>query len=260
MFGHGGCPKYNLNHPSRENIAFMKKHYLVSLCACVGLFCASAMGQISVIGDTCPAYDGTSNPWIVGNSLIVADAGATTVAAFGNGQIFAEGGFFGRNSNTANLFLVNPQAKFEFLEQVRIGEGGTAILDIQDSAQFVANDFVYLGHFANGDGTVLISDANWESYKVVIGRMGVGRFEATNGSQVEWNGNSSSIGFDKGSVGSALISDSNLTINGSLIIGGQGDAVMEGVQFHPESFMTTEGPILLANFLGLPRPKVEALI
>jgi len=41
---------------------------------------------------------------------------------------------------------------------------------------------------------------------------------------------------------------------------GQGnDAPMEGVQFHPESFMTTEGPILLANFLGLPRPKVEAL-
>ncbi len=39
-----------------------------------------------------------------------------------------------------------------------------------------------------------------------------------------------------------------------------GDAPMEGVQFHPESFMTTEGPILLANFLGLPRPKVAALV
>ena len=38
-----------------------------------------------------------------------------------------------------------------------------------------------------------------------------------------------------------------------------GGAPMEGVQFHPESFMTTEGPILLANFLGLPRPKIEAL-
>jgi len=37
------------------------------------------------------------------------------------------------------------------------------------------------------------------------------------------------------------------------------DAPMEGVQFHPESFMTTEGPVLLANFLGLSRPKVEAL-
>lgn len=35
-------------------------------------------------------------------------------------------------------------------------------------------------------------------------------------------------------------------------------ASMEGVQFHPESFMTTEGPILLANFLGLPRPKLES--
>ncbi|MEM6256907.1 MAG: aminodeoxychorismate/anthranilate synthase component II [Planctomycetota bacterium] len=40
----------------------------------------------------------------------------------------------------------------------------------------------------------------------------------------------------------------------------EGDAVMEGVQFHPESFMTTEGPILLANFLGLPRPKIESLV
>ena len=39
----------------------------------------------------------------------------------------------------------------------------------------------------------------------------------------------------------------------------EGDAPMEGVQFHPESFMTTEGPILLANFLGLPRPNIEAL-
>ena len=34
-------------------------------------------------------------------------------------------------------------------------------------------------------------------------------------------------------------------------------APMEGVQFHPESFLTTEGPILLANFLGLPRPVLQ---
>ena len=32
------------------------------------------------------------------------------------------------------------------------------------------------------------------------------------------------------------------------------DAPMEGVQFHPESFLTEEGPRLLANFLGLPKP------
>jgi len=31
---------------------------------------------------------------------------------------------------------------------------------------------------------------------------------------------------------------------------------IEGVQFHPESFLTTEGPMLLANFLGLPRPTI----
>jgi anthranilate/para-aminobenzoate synthase component II len=29
---------------------------------------------------------------------------------------------------------------------------------------------------------------------------------------------------------------------------------MDGVQFHPESFLTVDGPDLLANFLGLPRP------
>ena len=33
-----------------------------------------------------------------------------------------------------------------------------------------------------------------------------------------------------------------------------GDSPLEGVQFHPESFLTTEGPHLLANFLGLPAP------
>ncbi len=33
-----------------------------------------------------------------------------------------------------------------------------------------------------------------------------------------------------------------------------GDAAVEGVQFHPESFLTTQGPTLLANFLGLPHP------
>ena len=38
-----------------------------------------------------------------------------------------------------------------------------------------------------------------------------------------------------------------------------GDAPVEGVQFHPESFLTVEGPLMLANFLGLPAPKVEAL-
>lgn len=31
-------------------------------------------------------------------------------------------------------------------------------------------------------------------------------------------------------------------------------APLEGVQFHPESFLTTEGPRLLANFLGLDAP------
>ncbi|GAB4192949.1 MAG: aminodeoxychorismate/anthranilate synthase component II [Phycisphaeraceae bacterium] len=30
-----------------------------------------------------------------------------------------------------------------------------------------------------------------------------------------------------------------------------GDAPLEGVQFHPESFLTVEGPRMLANFLGL---------
>jgi anthranilate synthase/aminodeoxychorismate synthase-like glutamine amidotransferase len=38
-------------------------------------------------------------------------------------------------------------------------------------------------------------------------------------------------------------------------IGGDpGDAPMDGVQFHPESFLTVDGPDLLANFLNLPRP------
>ena len=34
----------------------------------------------------------------------------------------------------------------------------------------------------------------------------------------------------------------------------EGDAPLEGVQFHPESFLTSEGPHLLANFLGLEAP------
>jgi anthranilate synthase/aminodeoxychorismate synthase-like glutamine amidotransferase len=33
-----------------------------------------------------------------------------------------------------------------------------------------------------------------------------------------------------------------------------GDAPLEGVQFHPESFLTTQGPRMLANFLGLEAP------
>ncbi|MEM9295321.1 MAG: aminodeoxychorismate/anthranilate synthase component II [Planctomycetota bacterium] len=41
-------------------------------------------------------------------------------------------------------------------------------------------------------------------------------------------------------------------------LGAGRDAPLEGVQFHPESFMTLEGPLLLANFLGLPRPEPEA--
>ncbi len=36
-----------------------------------------------------------------------------------------------------------------------------------------------------------------------------------------------------------------------------GDAPLEGVQFHPESFLTLEGPRMLANFLHLPAPKLE---
>ncbi|MEM9913812.1 MAG: aminodeoxychorismate/anthranilate synthase component II [Planctomycetota bacterium] len=35
-----------------------------------------------------------------------------------------------------------------------------------------------------------------------------------------------------------------------------GDAPLEGVQFHPESFLTVEGPQLLANFLGMKIPEL----
>ena len=35
-------------------------------------------------------------------------------------------------------------------------------------------------------------------------------------------------------------------------------APMNGVQFHPESFLTVHGSILRANFLGLPRPEAAA--
>jgi anthranilate synthase/aminodeoxychorismate synthase-like glutamine amidotransferase len=38
-----------------------------------------------------------------------------------------------------------------------------------------------------------------------------------------------------------------------------GPAPLEGVQFHPESFLTLEGPRLLANFLGLPAPKLALI-
>ncbi|MBL0927304.1 MAG: aminodeoxychorismate/anthranilate synthase component II [Phycisphaerales bacterium] len=41
-------------------------------------------------------------------------------------------------------------------------------------------------------------------------------------------------------------------------VAGPGEAPMEGVQFHPESFLTLEGPKLLANFLGLPAPALAA--
>ncbi len=34
----------------------------------------------------------------------------------------------------------------------------------------------------------------------------------------------------------------------------KGQAPLEGVQFHPESFLTVEGPRLLANFLGISSP------
>ena len=39
-----------------------------------------------------------------------------------------------------------------------------------------------------------------------------------------------------------------------------GRAPMDGVQFHPESFLTVCGPLLLANFLGLPRPALDAAV
>ncbi|MHC5114278.1 MAG: anthranilate synthase component II [Planctomycetota bacterium] len=38
--------------------------------------------------------------------------------------------------------------------------------------------------------------------------------------------------------------------------GDDASAPLDGVQFHPESFLTTHGPWLLANFLGLPRPEI----
>ncbi|MCZ6835389.1 MAG: aminodeoxychorismate/anthranilate synthase component II [Planctomycetota bacterium] len=38
-----------------------------------------------------------------------------------------------------------------------------------------------------------------------------------------------------------------------------GQSPLDGVQFHPESFLTLEGPMLLANFLGMPRPTLAPL-
>ena len=44
------------------------------------------------------------------------------------------------------------------------------------------------------------------------------------------------------------------------IFGAGNDAPREGVQFHPESFLTTEGPVLLANFLGWRRWVVQEVM
>ncbi len=41
------------------------------------------------------------------------------------------------------------------------------------------------------------------------------------------------------------------TVMGLRWEGGSGQSALEGVQFHPESFLTTEGPKLIANFLGV---------
>ncbi len=41
--------------------------------------------------------------------------------------------------------------------------------------------------------------------------------------------------------------------------GAPGEAPLEGVQYHPESFLTVEGPKLLANFLGLPAPLIAGV-
>jgi len=38
--------------------------------------------------------------------------------------------------------------------------------------------------------------------------------------------------------------------------GGPNTAPLDGVQFHPESFLTVYGPVLLASFLGLARPTI----
>lgn len=51
---------------------------------------------------------------------------------------------------------------------------------------------------------------------------------------------------DDGSVASVVM--------GLRRAGRPGEAPLEGVQFHPESFLTVEGPRLLANFLGLAAP------
>ena len=64
---------------------------------------------------------------------------------------------------------------------------------------------------------------------------------------------------DRASVGerfqiSAWTADDELM--GLRWVGGRNNqSPMDGVQFHPESFLTNEGPALLANFLGLQRPE-----
>jgi anthranilate synthase/aminodeoxychorismate synthase-like glutamine amidotransferase len=42
------------------------------------------------------------------------------------------------------------------------------------------------------------------------------------------------------------------------VFGNGREATLEGVQFHPESFLTDQGHALLANFLGLPIPNQAA--
>ena len=43
------------------------------------------------------------------------------------------------------------------------------------------------------------------------------------------------------------------------VFGQELNAGLDGVQFHPESFLTVEGPRMLANFLGLPAPEAARM-
>jgi len=53
-----------------------------------------------------------------------------------------------------------------------------------------------------------------------------------------------------------MVPDTFSVVMGLRWKGPKGAAPLDGVQFHPESFLTTDGPLLLANFLGLERPVI----
>ena len=126
---------------------------------------AQARAAITVTGDITPAYDGSSDPWDVGDKLTIADTADGMMNIDNGSYVTSNGGIIASSTGVVGTVTVTgADSTWSNTEGLSVGKYGDGTLEISDGG-VVTNTHAAIGSSSSSHGTVKVigSDTIWSN-------------------------------------------------------------------------------------------------